>query len=95
MKQIPILFFVAALALSCAGNGGDVFVEAADPVEVRQIDSTLWNAAPDGLQAMWVSSDYAYSRSAYPVTDSPDVLRLTAWKGERVSGEFLLWSREN
>ena len=93
-NQSIIYIFAAALALSCAGNGGDVFVEAADPVEVRQIDSTLWDAAPDGLQAMWVSSDYAYSRSAYPVTDSPDVLRLTAWKGERVSGEFLLWSRE-
>ena len=88
-----LCIFAAALLCSCAGNRGDVFVEAADPVEAGQIDSTLWDAAPEGLQAMWVSSDFAYSRSAYPVADSPDVLKLTAWKGERVSGELLLWSR--
>ncbi|MGN0188579.1 MAG: hypothetical protein ACI395_03605, partial [Candidatus Cryptobacteroides sp.] len=72
MRKISILFLAAAFAWSCSGGAGNVFVEAQDPVGASEIDNALWDASEEGLQAMWVSSDFAYSRSAYPLGDSPD-----------------------
>lgn len=94
MKKFLLYFGVAAFVWSCSGSSEPVFVEPEDPSALSEAESALWDAADDGLNAMWVSSDFAYSRSVIPVTDSPDTLRLTAWKGERVNGELLLWSRE-
>lgn len=86
---------VAAVTLMAAGCGGsttpvETFAEAEDPVAA---DSTAWEGVRKGLNAMWGSTDCLYSRSVPPASqDAPKSIRLTAWRGERVSAQAVLWS---
>ena len=86
---------VAAVTLMSAGCGGsttpvETFAEAEDPVAA---DSTAWESVKKGLNAMWGSTDCLYSRSVPPASqDAPMSIRLTAWRGERVSAQAVLWS---
>lgn len=86
---------VAAVTLMAAGCGGsttpvETFAEAEDPVAA---DSTAWDGVRKGLNAMWGSTDCLYSRSVPPASqDAPKSIRLTAWRGERVSAQAVLWS---
>ena len=86
---------VAAVTLMSAGCGGsttpvETFAEAEDPVAA---DSTAWESVKKGLNAMWGSTDCLYSRSVPPASqDAPKSIRLTAWRGERVSAQAVLWS---
>lgn len=86
---------VAAVTLMVAGCGGsttpvETFAEAEDPVAA---DSTAWDGVRKGLNAMWGSTDCLYSRSVPPASqDAPKSIRLTAWRGERVSAQAVLWS---
>ena len=79
------------LAASCGGNTTPVetFAEAADPVAA---DSTAWDGVKKGLNAMWGSTDRLYGRSVPPSEQGPKSIRLTAWRGERVSAQAVLWS---
>ena len=85
---------VAAVTLMAAGCGGsttpvETFAEADDPVAA---DSTAWESVKKGLNGMWGSTDRLYARSTPPTEQAPKSIRLTAWRGERVSAQAVLWS---
>lgn len=82
-----------AVAVSC-GSPEPGFREAGDPVAVLPAEDSLWNLAGKGLNAGWVSADFRYSRSTVPEAAFRDTLKIAAWKGERVSGQFLLWTMD-
>lgn len=85
---------IAAVTLMAAGCGGnttpvETFAEADDPVAA---DSTAWESVKKGLNGMWGSTDRLYARSTPPTEQAPKSIRLTAWRGERVSAQAVLWS---
>lgn len=93
-KTILAAAAVAAtlFTVSCGGDTTPVttFAEADDPVAA---DSTAWDGVRKGLNAMWGSTDALYGRSVPPSSqDAPKSIRLTAWRGERVSAQAVLWS---
>jgi hypothetical protein len=67
------------------------FTEADDPVAVSERSMAAWDEV-GRLEAVWASADSLYSRSEVPVVAPVAVNRLSGWKGERVSAQFLLYS---
>lgn len=70
----------------------ETFAEMADPTA-----DTLsnWAQTPPGLNASFVSIDTKYPRSVMPEVKSTQSYQVTGWKGEKLSGQLLLWSAED
>ena len=97
MKLRSFISFLAmaAMCASCAEYVKvDTFEEAADPVALTPEAEAAWDQVSSKLNATWVSSDFAFSRSEVPAVEQIEFCHLNAWKGERVSAQFLLWSNE-
>ena len=87
-----VLAFASVSAFVACGT--DAFVtykEADDPVAVSERSLAAWPQVGK-LEAVWASADSLYSRSEVPSVASVDLNRLSGWKGERVSAQFLLYS---
>ena len=87
---------LSALMFGCGTPSEPVvtFAEADDPVAVSAETEAQWEAAGKKLNAAWGDSDFRYSRSKVPADVYKGTCKLTAWKGEKVSAQFLLWSNE-
>ena len=96
MKRIIwSLAVLAALALpSCCDKPTKSFVEAADPQPLCEKTAEAWNSVPGKLNGAWGDHNLLYSRSEVPTNISREVMRLTGWRGERVSAMALLWSAD-
>lgn len=88
-----LLPLLCALALAACSSPGAVatFREADDPTADTLAD---WTAVAPGLHVSWGSVDVRYPRSVAPQADSA-CCRLTAWRGERVSAQLLLWTADS
>ena len=93
-NRIFAVFAAGMVSLGCASDYQKVetFVEAEDPVALTAEQEAAWDAAGSTLNASWASTDYRYARSVVPDRFEGDVCRITAWKGERVSAQIILWS---
>lgn len=68
------------------------FTELPDPTADTLSD---WSNIPAGLHASLVSIDVKYRKSVAPQLETVKKTSLTGWKGERVSGQLLLWTAED
>ena len=98
MKQ-PKLFLSLAAALmmtACASDYTPVetFTEADDPVALTAEQQAAWGNVTKTLNGGWGSADLHYSRSQVPATLNQETFQMTAWRGERVSAQLLLWTAE-
>ena len=85
------------VAASCANSHKPVitFTEPTDPVQPTPADSAAWSACGSGLNGSWADADLRYPRGTVPTgMQQSDTLRLTAWRGERVSAQLLLWTAD-
>ncbi len=71
------------------------FAEADDPTPLTAEQTASWNNMTTGLKGAWADPDLRYSRSIAP--EKADTLHnaLTAWRGERVSAQLLLWTPDS
>ena len=67
------------------------YEEADLPVTV----TTNWAAVPAGLQASMGSIDERYIKHEVPDTTNTFDWNGTAWRGERVSSQLILWSKDS
>jgi len=58
--------------------------------ETTRLDA--WKQVPDGLQAAFGSIDERYSRHDVPAIEGGDRWSVSAWRGERVHGQLVLWT---
>lgn len=68
------------------------FVELPDPTADTLSD---WSKIKAGLQASLVSIDVKYPKSVAPEVGIQKSVQMTGWKGERLSGQLLLWTAED
>lgn len=68
------------------------FTELPDPTADTLSD---WSNIPAGLHASLASIDVKYRKSVAPQIETVKMTSLTGWKGERVSGQLLLWTAED
>ena len=96
MKRIfSFISVFAVVALTgCTCKTVETFEEVADPVALSDEAKEAWDDVKRGMNVAWGSPDLVYSRSEVPqnLTDS---YKATAWKGERVSAQALLWTAKD
>ncbi|WP_430815238.1 glycoside hydrolase domain-containing protein [Carboxylicivirga sp. RSCT41] len=67
----------------------NTFVEPSNP---EKKDTEAWKATGRGLHLSFGSKDVKYKKGVVPMKAVNKELQLTAWKGERVSFQAVLWS---
>ncbi|TKG96690.1 DUF4091 domain-containing protein [Puteibacter caeruleilacunae] len=70
----------------------ETFQEAADP---KKELSTEWDNLQNGLQVSFGSIDNRYRKHEIPVSQKKEQIALTAWRGERVAAQLVLWSKDS
>ena len=92
-KNSIFMAFLAATAVGCKSYVPvNTFTEAEDPVKLSTYAEFAWKASPKGLQVAWGNPNFHYSRSEVPAVLNIEKYALTAWKGEKVSAQILLWN---
>lgn len=82
---------------SCHNNYTRVetFAEADDPTPLTAEQTAVWDNMENGLKGAWGDIDIRYSRSIVPDENDESYNSLTAWRGERVSAQLLLWAPDS
>lgn len=90
MKNIllSVLFFTGTISLSA--QIADSYRELPNPV---QTGLTQWDKV-NTPKVSWGSTDVRYKKEVPPSVDIKKNLTLSAWKGERVCAQFVIWSGE-
>jgi hypothetical protein len=95
MKRTLLLVSAVAAMLfaGCESKKVEVttFKEAADPVVLSEEAKAAWNEVKSGLNVAWGTPDFVYSRSEVPQGLTP-TYATTAWRGEKVSAQLVLWT---
>jgi hypothetical protein len=96
MGQCCPVVFILLLLPSCnqekpSPNHFDRYTEAKDPSPETSAD---WEAVESGLHATVGSIDVRYLKSAVPALQPTIQWQGTAWKGEKVSAQLVLWSKD-
>lgn len=89
--MIPV-FAVAMMACSTEYVKVETFTEPEDPVALTPEAVAAWEQVGDKLNAAWADRDFHYGRSYVPEVPAQEVMKLTAWKGERTSAQIILWA---
>lgn len=95
--KFQLLFFTALFfaLFSCAQtkNSGDcsTYAEATLPVTVQ----SDWTKVKSGLQASVGSIDVRYVKHEVPEVSPSKEWKGEAWRGERVSAQIVLWSKDS
>ena len=84
-----------ALLVGCIDNNRTVtfewYVEAEDPTPA---DIAEWSALDRSLFASVGSIDVRYPKSSIPLIEQTNEWHGSAWRGEKVSAQLVLWSSE-
>ncbi len=97
-KLITISAAVAAgIVVAACGRVSEpvvTFVEPDDPSPVTAEALKAWTDTRKGLHGAWGDPDLRYSRSEVPQPLDCENFEITAWRGERASAQFLLWTAD-
>lgn len=98
-RLYPFICLSAMIGISGAAfcqqlnwDKGQTFTEATDPVKT---DHTKWQQVKPGLHSSFVSIDKRYAKSEVPGIKVERAVRLTGWRGERLSAQLLLWTADS
>ncbi len=91
-----LILFILLMWPSCiqekpTPNQFETYIEADDPSPDPDAD---WEALGSGLHATLGSIDVRYPKSSIPGLSSTAEWQGTAWIGEKVSAQLVLWSRD-
>ena len=95
-RNLFMALLLAAFMVGCAEQLPPVetFAEAEDPTPLTAEEQAEWDNVKSGLNGAWATIDSLYSRSIVPQVAPVKTLRLSGWKGERLSAQILLWSKD-
>ena len=89
LRRAALCMLMLLMTGACSRRGPVLtFREANDPTADTLAD---WSGVASGLHAAWGTTDKRYARSVVPCAAESEC-RLTAWRGERVSAQLVLWS---
>lgn len=92
LLRAALCMLTLLLTGACSRRGPVLtFREADDPTADTLAD---WSGVASGLHAAWGTTDKRYARSVVPCAAESEC-RLTAWRGERVSAQLVLWSADS
>jgi hypothetical protein len=84
-------------AFACQQPPKDIVVAQTyeEPIDPSPSEDQNWTAVPQGLQASLVSTGIRFVKSELPKVEQSNSWTATAWKGERVSSQMVLWSNDS
>ena len=89
LRRAALCMLMLLMTGACSRRGPVLtFREADDPTADTLAD---WSGVASGLHAAWGTTDKRYARSVVPCAAESEC-RLTAWRGEWVSAQLVLWS---
>jgi hypothetical protein len=88
---LALLFIPSCIQEKPSPGLFDHYIEAEDPNPDPAAD---WKAVGPGLHATVGSVDVRYLKSSIPGLPQTNVWEGTAWKGEKLSAQLVLWSRD-
>ncbi|TMU57028.1 DUF4091 domain-containing protein [Flagellimonas algicola] len=66
-----------------------------EPVDPSPDTASDWSRAPEGLNASFASNGIRFVKSKMPNVTPKNTWEATAWRGERVSAQLVLWSNDS
>lgn len=95
-KRFLFVAVLAAFMVGCTEQLPPVvtYTEAEDPTPLTAEEQAAWDNVKPGLNGAWATIDSLYSRSIVPQVAPVKTLRLSGWRGERLSAQILLWTAE-
>ena len=97
MKYIKVALFLSlTIALGCQEKKEIIVVQTyEEPKDPTPSKEENWSSVPKGLQASVTSTDIRFVKSIIPKIKTKTTWSTDAWKGERVSGQLVLWSNDS
>ncbi len=94
--QLSALSLLATLALtSCTSKSVKASCDSYDEAKLPVKVTTDWSAVPSGLQASMGSIDMRYIQHEVPEITISKNWSGAAWKGETISAQIILWSKDS
>lgn len=94
-KLVFIMTLIVCVNVSCTlqskNNNCDAYIEVDLPVLV----TSDWDAIDNGLHATVGSIDMRYVKHEIPTVEQKTEWAGTAWRGERVSAQLVLWAKDS
>ena len=75
----------------CFSQVTDAYFELTDTKPYDDI--TVWNKLPTTPQISWGSTDIRYKKLDVPLLSKTNTWKTKAWKGERVNGQAVVWTK--
>lgn len=91
---IAILFSACAIAqdLSHSKPGDEYYTELPNPVKT---DKAAWAKVVNNITVSFASDNVKYPKEKVPAVTVKTNWKATAWKGEKVHTQLLLWTKKN
>jgi len=91
MKQTVIITF---FLFCCQGVFSQTIDEYMELSDTKPCDGeAVWSKLPVTPQISWGSTDVRYKKSDVPVVSKTVTWKTSAWKGERVNAQAVVWSK--
>ena len=71
------------------------FINQLELADTSKTDSIRWQNEGNALKVAFGSTDIRYLRHKVPELTHDNVMKLTAWRGERVNIQVVIWSNRN
>ncbi|WP_418603159.1 glycoside hydrolase domain-containing protein [Hwangdonia sp.] len=95
MNRILFLFSVALISFSCQKKEVLIAQTYQEPIDPSPSTTENWSELPKGLQASIASTNHRFVKSVIPKIQQKNTWTGTAWKGERLSAQLVLWSNDS
>ena len=95
-KLIVLMFLFVITMFSCQKEKEIIIAQTfEEPIDPSPSKDENWEAVPKGLQASVTSTDIRFVKSVIPKSNNTSAWTGTAWKGERISVQLVLWSNDS
>lgn len=90
--HILIGFMSLALIISCKSQPQGTYSTYSELTDNKPYDTLAWNSVSPGMHVSAASIDIRYKKTSVPDKGLKESLSATAWRGERVNAQFLIWT---
>ena len=96
MNRIFLLLGICLLIFGCKNQQDFIVAQTyEEPHDPSPNNKKNWLGVPKGLQASITTTDIRFVRSETPKIEQQSAWSGTAWKGERISLQLVLWSTDS
>jgi len=96
-KVFPPVFTFLIIILFSGCQSGSKSIDSGfeEPANPDSLDRNTWNMIQPGLQGSFGSTNIRYKRNVPPEINRTNSWEVTAWQGEGVSAQLVLWSMDD